>query len=212
MLISLWSTAPFLLNNSLGKFNPSPSVDARLDSFQESIEELLWPEKRQYDSVLGDKVPGTIDRTTDRSYIRVASGYLPDFLNGLHGILARFLPSIFAEEGIAIGPIPKGTPVGLLANLNVVPETHDPIQRAAYQKRVFDLRLKAKHENSVPAGASDDEVNKAFANIKDPLMLLSKCPDLVVNRGHYFGTSYFAEEPPLSDEDKRALIEFLKTF
>jgi hypothetical protein len=44
------------------------------------------------------------------------------------------------------------------------------------------------------------------------LMQLSKCPDLVVNRGHYFGTSYFAEEPPLSDEDKRALIEFLKTF
>jgi hypothetical protein len=212
-LISVWSTAPFLLNNSLGKFNPSPSVEARLDSFQDSIEKLLWPEKRQFDSVLGDKVPGTIDRTTDRSYIRVASGYLPDFLNGLHGTLARFLPSIFGEEGISIGPIPKGTPVGLLANLNVVPETHDPIQRAAYQGRVFDLLLKAKHDmNALPAGASDEEVNKAFANIKDPLMELSKCPDLVVNRGHYFGTSYFGEEPPLSDEDKRALIEFLKTF
>jgi hypothetical protein len=212
-LISIWSTAPFLLNNSLGKFNSSPSVEARLDSFQDSIEKLLWPEKRQFDSVLGDKVPGTIDRTTDRSYIRVASGYLPDFLNGLHGTLARFLPSIFGEEGISIGPIPKGTPVGLLANLNVVPETHDPIQRAAYQGRVFDLLLKAKHDmNALPAGASDEEVNKAFANIKDPLMELSKCPDLVVNRGHYFGTSYFGEEPPLSDEDKRALIEFLKTF
>jgi hypothetical protein len=45
-----------------------------------------------------------------------------------------------------------------------------------------------------------------------PLLELSKCPDLVVNRGHYFGTSYFQEEPGLSDDDKRALIELLKTF
>jgi hypothetical protein len=33
----------------------------------------------------------------------------------------------------------------------------------------------------------------------------------VVNRGHYFGTDMFKEEPGLSDADKRALIEFLKT-
>jgi hypothetical protein len=39
-----------------------------------------------------------------------------------------------------------------------------------------------------------------------------KCPDYVVNRGHYFGTDKFSEEPGLSDDDKRALIEFLKTF
>ena len=87
-LISVWSTAPFLLNNSLGKFNSSPSVEARLDSFQNSIEQLLWPEKRQHDSLLGDKIPGTIDRTTDRSYLRVANGYLPDLLNSLHGPVA----------------------------------------------------------------------------------------------------------------------------
>jgi hypothetical protein len=45
----------------------------------------------------------------------------------------------------------------------------------------------------------------------------------VVNRGHYFGTAFLEEppdfgdaqqgkEPGLSDQDKRALIEFLKTF
>ena len=44
------------------------------------------------------------------------------------------------------------------------------------------------------------------------LLALSKCPDYIVNRGHYFGTSYSKDEPGLSDEDKRALIEFLKTF
>jgi hypothetical protein len=40
----------------------------------------------------------------------------------------------------------------------------------------------------------------------------SACQDYVVNRGHYFGTNKFGEEPGLSDADKRALIEFLKTF
>jgi hypothetical protein len=39
----------------------------------------------------------------------------------------------------------------------------------------------------------------------DEMLALSKCPDLIVNRGHYFGRD-------LSDEDKRALIGFLKTF
>src|SRR5205814_6853355 len=68
-LISLWSTAPFLLNNSVGRFNPSPSVDGRMASFRASIEQMLWPERRERDAVLGVKVPGTIDRTTERSYL-----------------------------------------------------------------------------------------------------------------------------------------------
>jgi hypothetical protein len=212
-LISLWSTAPFLLNNTVGKFNSSPSVESRLDSFQDSIEKMLWPEKRDKDSLLGDKVPGTIDRTTDRSYLRVASGYLPEFLQGLRSPAARWFPWFFNDEGIQIGPIPKGTPVGLLSNLVVVPEINDPVERATYQQKVLDLLLKAKHDlNSLPPNASDEDVNKAFSNIEPSLMALSKCPDLVVNRGHYFGTSYFPDEPPLSDDDKRALIEFLKTF
>jgi len=58
----------------------------------------------------------------------------------------------------------------------------------------------------------DDEVNKTLANLKSPLLELNKCPDLIVDRGHYFGTSYFAEEPPLSDDDKRALMNFLSLF
>src|SRR3954470_22900295 len=56
-LISLWSTAPFLLNNSVGRvlpagaqqpadaFNPPPSVAGRIQAFDRAIEEMLWPEK-----------------------------------------------------------------------------------------------------------------------------------------------------------------------
>jgi hypothetical protein len=64
---------------------------------------------------------------------------------------------------------------------------------------------------ALPRGASDEQARKAFADVVEPLLDLSKCPDFIVNRGHYFGTDYFKEEPGLSDADKRALIEFLKT-
>jgi hypothetical protein len=70
-----------------------------------------------------------------------------------------------------------------------------------------------KHDlAALPKGATDDQARKVFADLVDPLFDLSKCPDYVVNRGHYFGTSYFKEEPGLGDDDKRALIEFVKTF
>ena len=47
------------------------------------------------------------------------------------------------------------------------------------------------------------------------MLALSKCPDFVVNRGHYFGTGIESGRTRArrsSDDDKRALIEFLKTF
>ena len=45
----------------------------------------------------------------------------------------------------------------------------------------------------------------------ETMLTMSKCPDMVINKGHYFGTSLFAEEPGLSDAEKRDLIGFLKT-
>jgi hypothetical protein len=212
-LISVWSTAPFLLNNSVGNFNPSPSVDARMQSFQDSIEKLLWPEKRDKDSVLGSKVPGVIDRTTTRSYLRIPGGYLPDYLRPLLGPGSRFLPSVFGDGGIAIGPIPPGTPVDLLANFDILGEPANSAEERQHQEKVLLLLLKLKHDlEALPKDASDDDARKVLMNLAQPLLELSKCPDFVVNRGHYFGTSYFSEEPGLSDDDKHALIEFMKTF
>ena len=212
-LISLWSTAPFLLNNTVGRFDPSPSVEARMKSFEDSIEKMLWPEKRDKDLLLGDKVPGRMDRTTTTTYIRVAPGYLPDELQKLRDPLERWFPWIFREGGVQIGPIPTGTPINLLANLNILAESSGPAERLRHDKKVLDLLLKAKHDlKSLPVNATDDEARKVFADLVDPLLELNKCPDFIVNRGHYFGTSMFKEEPGLGDEDKRALIEFLKTF
>jgi hypothetical protein len=212
-LVSVWSTAPFLLNNSLGDFKWSPSVEARMASFQDSIEKLLWPERREKDTVLGDRVPGWIDRTTAPSYLRVAGGYLPEALQPLRGRLNRHLPWAFGEGGVEIGPIPKGTPVNLMANLEMMPDGTDLSERAAHVKKLLPLLHDLVHAlKRVERAASEEEVRRAFAPLVPQLLELNKCPDFVVNRGHYFGTSAFNEEPGLSDADKRALIEFLKTF
>ena len=211
--ISAWSTAPFLLNNSVGTFNPSPSVEARLASFQDSIEKMLWPERRDKDTVLGDKVPGLIDRTTATSFLRIPSGYVPDNLKGVLGFAERTFPKLFGEGGIEIGPIPAGTPVALLSNLNLLADSSDLAGRVDHDAKILALVTKIKHDlAALPKDASDEEGRKILANLVEPLMSLSKCPDYVVNRGHYFGTDKFQEEPGLSDSDKRALIEFLKTF
>ena len=46
-LISVWATAPFFHNNALGDLNNDPSAKGRLASFDDSIDRLLWPERRQ---------------------------------------------------------------------------------------------------------------------------------------------------------------------
>ena len=232
-LISVWSTAPFLLNNSLGRFEPSPSVAARMRSFEDSIEKLLWPEKRERDTEhpggrgvghrdfqvrlegRDQRLPGVIDRTTSRSSFRVAAGYLPDTLRHWYDPLKRWFPWLFGEEGIEVGPIPAGTPVNLIANLSLVSESGDTTNVIDQTKDVLDLLLRLKRDlKALPRDASDEEGRTVFANLRRPLLALNKCRDFVVNRGHYFGTSFLKDkdEPGLSDTDKRALIEFLKTF
>ncbi|TMA65862.1 MAG: hypothetical protein E6J73_04970 [Deltaproteobacteria bacterium] len=204
-LISLWSTAPFLLNNSVGKFNWNPSVESRMDSFNDSIEKMLWPEKRDKDPVLGDKVPGFIYRTTTTSYIKAPAGYLPDKLGKLLSWgdwLHNLFPWLISEGMIKIGPIPKGAPVSLLTNIDLESDKVDLVA----------LLLKMKADLKQVEGKSDEEAAQVFKNLVPDLIKVSKCPDYVVNKGHYFGTSFLKEEPPLTDDDKRALIHFLKTF
>ncbi len=212
-LVSVWSTAPFLLNNTLGRFEWEPSVEARMRSFNDSIEKLLWPEKRERDSLLGDKIPGVIDRTTATSYLRVPSGYLPGTLRGIEGRGREWFPWLFGEDGVEIGPIPKGTPVNLLANLQLLSESTATGDRARHLREVLALLKQGKDDlKSLPPNATDEQARAAFADLVEPLLSLSTCPDFIVNRGHYFGTSLMSEEHGLSDSDKRALIEFLKTF
>jgi hypothetical protein len=213
-LISLWSTAPFLLNNSVGPFEQDPSVDARMRVFQASIEQMLWPEKRAKDPLLGDKVPGVIDRTTTRSYIRLPPSYVPALMRSMKGPLHTLMPKLFdADGGITLGPIPAGVPVNLLSNIMPLPETDNPVAQLAHVARLAKLLVDLKLDLArMPDNATDEQLRQVFANLAPTMLQLNKCPDFVVNRGHYFGTSMLGQETALNDDDKRALIEFLKTF
>jgi hypothetical protein len=213
-LVSVWSTAPYLLNNSLGDFYPSPSVEARMKSFQSGIEQLLWPEKRAgnigYVTASGKTLKGQVDVTTERSYLRVPKGFLPDFLQPFVEALAG--TKFVTDDGLQLGPIPAGTPVNLLANIDL-DKRADPIDELGHRLQILELlKQLAKDLKALPENATDDQARHVFGNAVDQFLALDKCPDFIVNRGHYFGTDYFKEEPGLTDPDKRALIEFLKTF
>ncbi|MCI0620073.1 MAG: hypothetical protein L0387_00080, partial [Acidobacteria bacterium] len=180
-LISLWSTAPYLLNNTVGEFYWSGSVEDRMKSFDDSIQKMLWPEKREgdrkYMTASGEEAPGVIDVTTERSYLRVPTGYLPDFLQPLVGVVHRWLPWAFREGGFDLGPIPKGTPVNLIANLDL-----DPVNKG----KLLPLLIKVKKAlQAIPEGASDAEAIKVFdeRELVDAMLEVNKCPDFVVNRG-----------------------------
>ena len=81
---------------------------------------MLWPEKRDKDPILGDKVPGIIYRTTTTSYIKAPAGLpagrIRQLLSWGTGCTISF-PWLFSEGMVRIGPIPKGTPVSLLPNM-----------------------------------------------------------------------------------------------
>ena len=123
-----------------------------------------------------------IDRTTEDSEIWVPPGYIPDGLRGLTGLAERLFPGLVKNGEVRIGPIQKGTPVNLIANIDLGADMpHE--QRLAQQKKLVKLFQDAADD--LKAGRNIFE----NPNIAKQMLELSKCPDFVVNKGHYFGTS-----------------------
>lgn len=150
-------------------------------AFNDAIEKLLWPEKRAG--------VNSIWITTESSYLRIPEQFVPELLR----------PS--CKNGfLDIGPIPKGTPINLLANVEPDLKSVVTLLPAANRAMAKAAGKQLDFFHLAPASANDDDMKGVVA----ALMAASKCPDLIEDRGHYFGVS-------LSDSDKRALIEFLKT-
>ncbi|MEO6093953.1 MAG: hypothetical protein ABIT04_12880 [Novosphingobium sp.] len=224
-LISLWSTAPYLLNNRVGPFNGDPSVAGRMAMFDASIRQMLWPETRERDTETPN-AEGVIDRTDAQSFVYVPRSWIPR-VPGMGAAEERLLRSLRTDANgtIELGPIPKGMPVNLLGSFQILAESRDPkVVLQHYQAILKFLVAFNRLLPNRPDGSSDAALRTHFAPLREPLMTLSKCPDFVVNRGHYFGTARFNDRPgmtederafgtetPLTDEQKRALIAFLKT-
>src|SRR5262245_20069557 len=210
-LVSLWSTAPFLQNNTVGPFKWRPSVESRMESFKESIEQMLWPERRERDDVFGDeRGPGVgeIDRLTVDTYLEIPSGYLPPLLGGFIGLGRRLFPFVTSDNySVKVGPFPKGFPIGLLTNADMLGAELSEEEQRTHRQNVLRLVKDAKRVLK-----TRPTLETVLRELTDDMLAISKCKDFVVNKGHYFGTSYFTEETGLSDGDKNALIAFLKTF
>jgi len=176
-LVSLWSSAPFLHNNMLGKFTGDPCVAGRVDVFNDAAEKLLWPEKRLNKA--------SIWRTQNDCSLHLRKEFVP-----------KSLQALADKDGyINIGPIPKGAPINLIANTEP-----DFGQLVVLQAKIAKALLRI-HTMNLSSEQATDELIKAVPE----LLAANKCPDFVEDKGHYFGTD-------LPDNDKRALIEYLKTF
>jgi hypothetical protein len=176
-LASIWSSAPFFHNNALGKFTGDPSVSGRMAAFDDAAEKLLWPEKR-----LGKD---SIWRTQEDCTLRLRKEFVPEPLRALAD----------ADGYLNIGPIPKGMPINLIANLEP-----DASQLVVLEVKLSEALLTIRAHHLSPE-ASAKELLKAVPE----LLAANKCPDFIEDEGHYFGTE-------LPDADKRALLEYLKTF
>src|SRR5262249_52503978 len=130
-LVSVWSTAPFLLNNRLGTFSGDPSVDARMKVFNESIRQLLLLDEREHE----DKFDGFIVRTTERSFVNIPKRSVPDELKSLVSSLPdKPFARLFDRDGsFKLGPIPKGFPINIAANYQPLADLNrDPEKVAAH--------------------------------------------------------------------------------
>ncbi len=98
-----------------------------------------------------------------------------------------------------VGPIPKGTPVNLIMNMN--PESPPFVMLEAALGLTRGILRVAPDGNS----PNEQEALRVFDEEAGmPLLRASKCPDFVLDRGHWFGEN-------LTDEEKKQLKVFLKS-
>ena len=93
--------------------------------------------------------------------------------------------------------LPKGTPVNLLMNLN---PKHFPELVEAYIKGVLKGEPRHKFKSFI-----NRRRDAGMASMLQRMLELNTVPDFIEDRGHTFGSK-------LSDEDKKALVEYVKYF
>ncbi len=113
-----------------------------------------------------------------------------------------FIPLSYFAAGklgdLRIGPLPKGMPINAISSMN---PNAPPLDALAAIWKLHKVCHRIEKER-----LSDEEGERLFEKEAGPALLkVSKSPDWVQDRGHYFAV-------PLSDDDKAALKEYLKTF
>jgi mono/diheme cytochrome c family protein len=142
-------------------------------------------------------VSGLVSLLISSPFWKRMAGYFLILLALLAGLFLYFRAGELGN--IDVGPIPAGTPVNLLANFNADAHLSD-------QKRALFGALHGLAEIRTRRLEGDDRLAAFREKVAAPLMEINKCPDFVMDRGHDF--EWFKS---MTDEDKDALIELLKT-
>ncbi len=194
-----------------------PCTENRVRNFERSIRKMLNPETRNMDAMTESPVPGQIYRLSAPACLMVPKGFAPDIVKNWKGLLNRLAPWAITKDGaVAVGPFPADFPINALVNTELLPDNDDPDTtllkhgwKLAKAGPTLIKTVKQLGGQCSPEQLADPAIQvHAEDVIKDTGMIdtlvgLSKCPDYVVNKGHYFGAD-------LSAEDKDALIAFLK--
>ena len=158
-LVSIWATAPYLHNNSVGTYNGDPSVKGRVEAFEDGMDKLLNPEKR-----LGVR---SIKVTTVETSI-------PEIFPELKSMKR------FNKMNLKILQMPKGTPINLIMNLNVhrVPRLIE-----AYIKGVLNGEPRSHFDSLI-----DRRREAGIQAMMAEMVKVSTDPDYIEDRGHNYGT------------------------
>jgi hypothetical protein len=95
---------------------------------------------------------------------------------------------------INLGPVPAGTPVDLLANIN-----------PAEGRKISNIRELVGLMKQVKKASNPTERKEANDKLVTKLLSMSNSPDLVMDNGHYFAKD-------LAQQELEDLIDLLKTF
>jgi hypothetical protein len=80
-LTSIWATAPFLHNNSVGVFVKDPSVQGRMTAFNDAIVKMLWPERRLgVQSIPVTTVDSSVTISGTNRRVRIPAGTPVDYV------------------------------------------------------------------------------------------------------------------------------------
>jgi mono/diheme cytochrome c family protein len=124
--------------------------------------------------------------------VTTAATPLPDLFPGLQKHLKNL-----DDLDLKLLLLPKGTPINLVMNLN--PKSV-PTLLAAYIKGVLAGEPRSKLKSFV-----NRRREAGIKALTQKLLEVNTCPDFIEDRGHTYGSN-------LSDEDKNALIAYLKYF
>jgi len=122
-LASMWATAPYLHNNSVGTYIKDPSLAGRLAAFQDGMEKMLWPERRLgVQSIAVTTTDSSVMLTGTTRVLRVPAGTPIDYIARVDPTEVARLASEFPSLNLALRLTPDDVILDSLLKRNLAPD------------------------------------------------------------------------------------------